>query len=258
MLPYFRGMEAFSISLPKSWSELSDHQLRFFFRQVARDLPMNEVLALCVCKWTEIVVLCHADKHSCLVKDKKSKRHVVLADWQITFAARQLAFLESFAPKPVRISAICGAMAVDAELQGVAFEDYLACENYYQGFLHTQSMECLADIARLLYPKLSDKAILSKAELLSVFYWFASIKANFARLFPHFFTNIPQEKSNLLGSADLDVGEELRQAMNAQIRALTGGDITKETAILQMDCWRALTELDAKAREAEEMRNQLK
>ena len=46
--------------------------------------------------------------------------------------------------------------------------------------------------------------------------------------------------------------------MNAQIRALTGGDITKEAAILQMDCWRALTELDAKAREAEEIRNQLK
>ena len=92
MLPYFRGMEAFSISLPKSWSELSDQQLLFFFRQVARDLPINEVLALCVCKWAEIVVLCHADKHSCLVKDRKSKRQVVLADWQITFAARQLAW----------------------------------------------------------------------------------------------------------------------------------------------------------------------
>ena len=63
---------------------------------------------------------------------------------------------------------------------------------------------------------------------------------------------------NLLGNVPKDIGEELRQAMNAQIRALTGGDITKEAAILQMDCWRALTELDAKAREAEEMRNQLK
>lgn len=91
MLPYFRGMEAFSISLPKSWSELSDQQLLFFFRQVARDLSMNEVLALCVCKWAEIVVLCHADKHAYLIKDRKSKRQVVLADWQITFAARQLA-----------------------------------------------------------------------------------------------------------------------------------------------------------------------
>lgn len=185
MLPYFRGMEAFSISQPKSWSELSDQQLLFFFRQVARDLPMNEVLAFCVCKWAEIVVLCRADKHSCLVKDRKSKRQVVLADWQITFAARQLAFLESFAPKPVRISVICDASAVAADLQAVRFEDYLACENYYQGFLHTQSMECLAEMAHLLYLKLSDKACLEKAELLSVFYWFASVKANFICMFPY-------------------------------------------------------------------------
>ncbi len=185
MLPYFRSMDAFSLSLPKSWSELSDQQLLFFFRQVARDLPMNEVLALCICKWTEIVVLCHADKHSCLVKDWKSKRQVVLADWQITFAARQLAFLESFAPKPVCIAVIYGALAVTADLQAVPFEDYLACENYYQGFLHTQSMECLAEMAHLLYPKLSDNAYLENAELLSVFYWFASVKANFTRMFPH-------------------------------------------------------------------------
>ena len=41
--------------------------------------------------------------------------------------------------------------------------------------------------------------------------------------------------------------------MNAQIRALTGGDITKEKAVLAMDTWRALTELDAKARDYEEL-----
>ena len=255
MLPYFRGMEAFSISLPKSWSELSDQQLLFFFRQVARDLPMNEVLALCVCKWAEIVVLCLTNT---LVWSRTEKANV---KWCLPIGKSPVLrdnSRESFAPKPVRISVICGASAVNAALQAVHFEDYLACENYYQGFLHTQSMECLAEMAHLLYPKLSDKACLEKAELLSVFYWFASVKANFTRMFPHFFTNIPQEKSNLLGSADLGVGEELRQAMNAQIRALTGGDITKEAAILQMDCWRALTELDAKAQEAQELRNQLK
>jgi uncharacterized protein YbjQ (UPF0145 family) len=46
--------------------------------------------------------------------------------------------------------------------------------------------------------------------------------------------------------------------MNAQIRALTGGDITKEDQILQKDTWRALTELDAKAKDAEELRKQYK
>ena len=40
--------------------------------------------------------------------------------------------------------------------------------------------------------------------------------------------------------------------MNAQIRALAQGDITKEKEILSMDCWRALTELNEKAREIKE------
>ena len=82
------------------------------------------------------------------------------------------------------------------------------------------------------------------------------MKGAFARLYPNFLSSVPDDNSNLLGS-DPRIGEQLRQAMNAQIRALTGGDITKEEQILQMDCHRALTELDAKAREAEEMRKQM-
>ncbi len=45
---------------------------------------------------------------------------------------------------------------------------------------------------------------------------------------------------------------DMRAVMNAQIRALTGGDVTKEREVLSMDCWRALTELNEKAREQQE------
>ena len=45
---------------------------------------------------------------------------------------------------------------------------------------------------------------------------------------------------------------DMRAVMNAQIRALTGGDITKEKEVMSMDCWRALTELNEKAREQQE------
>ena len=248
-------MEAFSISLPKSWSELSDQQLLFFFRQVARDLPLEEVTAICVCKWAHLSVLCRDGSHRVLVRQRTTKREVWLADWQLAYASRQLSFLGSFAEIPVRISELRGAAAVAADLQGVAFEDYLAIENFYQGFLHTQSLDCLADMTHLLYPLLSHRFTLSKAELLSVFYWFASMKLYFTKLFPNFFSAVPDGNGNLLGTAPTAIGETLRQAMNAQIRALTAGDITKEEGVLQMDCWRALTELDAKAKEAEEMRH---
>lgn len=183
MLPYFRGMEAFSISQPKSWSELSDQQLFFFFRRVARDLPMNEVLALAFANGLNL--LCFVMRTNTPVWSRTEKANV---KWCLPLGKSPLLrdnSRESFAPKPVRISVICGASAVNADLQAVPFEDYLACENYYQGFLHTQSMECLAEMAHLLYPKLLDKVCLENAELLSVFYWFASVKANFTRMFPH-------------------------------------------------------------------------
>ena len=248
-------MEAFSISLPQTWSELSDQQLLFFFRQVGRDLPLNEVLAICVCKWAHLSVLCRDGSHRVLVRQRATKREVWLADWQLAYACRQLSFLGSFAEMPVRISELRGAAAVAADLQGVSFEDYLAIENFYQGFLHTQSLDCLAEMAHLLYPLLSYRFTLSKAELISVFYWFASVKLYFTKLFPNFFSAVPEGNGNLLGAAPTAIGETLRQAMNAQIRALTAGDITKEARVLEMDCWRALTELDAKAKEAEEMRH---
>ena len=46
--------------------------------------------------------------------------------------------------------------------------------------------------------------------------------------------------------------ELLNESVNAQIRALTKGDVTKEKDVLALDTWRALTELDALAKEYEE------
>jgi hypothetical protein len=57
---------------------------------------------------------------------------------------------------------------------------------------------------------------------------------------------------NMLGGASLAI--HLQEAMDAQIRALTKGDVTKEAEVLQLDTWRALTELNAQAKEYEELR----
>ena len=65
----------------------------------------------------------------------------------------------------------------------------------------------------------------------------------------HFFKQTDDSESPALA-----IGKQLQELMNTQIRALTGGDITKEREVLEMDCWRALTELNAKARDAEEIK----
>ena len=63
MLPYFRSMEAFfNLSLPKDWQSLSDSQLKYFFTQLSHNLPMEEILTLCLFKWADLRVLCKSDK----------------------------------------------------------------------------------------------------------------------------------------------------------------------------------------------------
>lgn len=49
----------------------------------------------------------------------------------------------------------------------------------------------------------------------------------------------------------------MAEVMNNEIRALTGGDISKEDMVLSTDCWRALTELDYKAKEAEDFNKEM-
>lgn len=143
--------------------------------------------------------------------------------------------------------------AVDLELHEYPYANYIVCDNLFQQFLMSDktSDEPLREMARCLYldgeGKEPDHIDCSPAELMGVLLWFMFVKDNFSASFPHLFKP---------ASADGDYN--MTEAMNAQIRALTGGDITKEETIRHSDVWRALTELDAKAREAEELNQKLK
>lgn len=70
-------------------------------------------------------------------------------------------------------------------------------------------------------------------------------------MFSHFFQPLTTDGSTPL-SPSL---QQLQESMDTQIRALSGGDITKEKAVLEMDCWRAMSELNAKAKDYEEIKN---
>ena len=258
MLPYFRSMEAFfNLSLPKDWQSLSDSQLQYFFKQLSNDLPIEEILTLCLFKWADIRVLCKTHDGNYLIKQRHAPKHeAVLTIRQVQAATASLDFLQQFAPLPVRINKIRRAAAIAADFQAVPFSTFISADNYYQGFLHTKNDALLKDLATLLYPKVKSRHLTTPL-LLNVFYWFSSLKHYFSRLFPHFLQPMSSSSEDLLGYAP-PIGEMLRTAMNAQIRALTGGDITKEDAVLNMDTWRALTELDAKAKEVEDIKRQTK
>ena len=247
-------MKSFYITLPTSWAELSDEQLHMVYSLFARDLSAAEVKTLCLMKWNGLKLLGQLPDKRFLIK--REKEVVPLTARQIQQATSVLDFLDSFAPMPVRIAQIGKYHALPADFEKVPFEQYLYVENLFQGYLNTQSDELLLQMAQVLYA--SDHVKPSKAHLVGIFYWMASLKQYFAGLFPNFYKPAANTDGNLLGSAQPDIYRQLRDSTNAMIRALTGGDITKESAIMKMDTWRALTELDAKAKEAEELRKAYK
>lgn len=87
--------------------------------------------------------------------------------------------------------------------------------------------------------------------MLGTFLWYSYVKDVLAKAFPHFFKKVDL--------TDPDGGDfDFMESVNVQIRALTDGDVTKEQLIFDTDCWRALTELNAKAKESEDLKKQLK
>ena len=146
----------------------------------------------------------------------------------------------------VRLDSIRGCRAVDVNLHGISFIDYLSAETAFQVYLSSKKAENLDALARILYRKRNGDAPkrlkLDIAERTGVFAWYCYVKAEFARQFPSFFRPAGGEPTKW----------DLLKMANIQLRALTQGDVTKEEMIKDMDCWRALTELNEKAREAAE------
>ena len=104
----------------------------------------------------------------------------------------------------------------------------------------------LKAVNALLQEDAETELTLTAAERVGVLAWFGHVKYVMSYAFPHLFRKSKGDDD----TSDLSVIESI----NIQLRALTDGDVTKEAAVKAIDCWRALTELDAKAKQAEEFR----
>ena len=240
-------MQTINITLPQGWHELTQKQLHYLFYLIAEEYTSTEIKTLCLFRWAGLKVISRKLGQFYL---RMNKMEFFVSPLQIAEAITSLAWMDELPLMPVRLERIGRHKAVSANFQGVPFGAFIACENLYQGFLHTQNEDLLRQMATHLYG--GRRIRLNKTERTSIFYWFASLKSLLARTFPHFLQSASTDGSaNMIASPN--IGRRLQESMNAQIRALTKGDITKEKEILSLDTWRALTELDAQAREYEEM-----
>ncbi len=243
-------MQTIDFSIPRSWSELSDKQLRYVFFLIAEGYDSDAIKTFCLLRWSKAKVIGRQPDGSYLLK--KDKALFEVTPLMLAELLPHLDWLTSLPTYPVRLSKIKRHNAISANFSEVPFETYIVVDNLYQGYLATQSDDLLDELAAVLYGK---RLKLNSAERVNIFYWIASLKDFFARRYPDFLQPVAGiDNGNLLGNSHPSVEE----AMNAQIRALTKGDVTKEKEILALDTWRALTELNAQAREYRELNQKIK
>lgn len=249
-----------NLTIPKDWQELSDKQLRHVYRLLAGNYSLPQIKSLCLMKWAGLDVL--RREGSVYIVKHRGESYPLTA-LQITEATTCMTWLDGVPGYPVRLSRLrCQKLRsslpngegggrgfpVRADFQDVSFGDFLILDNLYQGYLQTKRADLLAEMAKTMYR--AKKITLDREEEICIFYWFASVKQMFAGMFRHFLKPVSTDEG-LGGSPSF---QQLQESMNAQLRALTGGDITKEKQVLEMDCWRALTELDAKAKDYEDIK----
>ena len=236
---------------PKAWGEMSQEQLRYTLTLIGCNLYNDvEIRTYMLFRFCGIKVLKrHHDSVSCRVRLGNGRWHFFdLQAWQVQDMIGQLSFINAPEEMDVQLEDIDGLKPVNKLLHGMSFIDYLNLEACYQGYLRTRDNGRIEAMARILYRdekgEMADRLSLDTAELTGTLFWFFHVKKVFASAFPNFFKPVGK------------VGGEynMLDAVNAQIRALTDGDVTKEEFIKGYDCWRCLTELNAKAREAEEFK----
>lgn len=262
------GTQEFNLKAPSSWEELSDDQLRYVLsvmslhndKIVIKCYLLARFCGLTVHKYTrtgwKCSVKCDEIEGNGVPETGKVRERVLyISAAEILSMLKNFDFIDSFTEfRPLQVASSVSLKAVERLLRDISFFDYLNIEKNYQLFMLQKEDRFLKKMAHLMYRTedgSTDKtAIFEPYELLGVFMWFSSVKEYFALNFPNFFK--PAKEGGELKP------EDLLPAMQAQIRALTDGDITKLKAVYDAACWDALSELDAKAREAEEYRKQMK
>lgn len=243
------------LTVPTAWHDLTQEQLRYILTMLADGVEGAALKTYALVRFNRITVYRRTQAGwQCSYRPPRG-RDVTFSMQRDLVASmlEKLKFIDSLEDMDVRLDGIHGLHAVDGLLHGVPFGDYLKMELAYQGYMKSRADQPLRSLARLLYRDADGHTVsgtpYEPSELLGAYLWFAHVKQVFAREFPVFFRPAPDSES-------IEEFDPL-EACNAQIRALTDGDITKETIVMAADTWRALTELNAKSIDAREMRAKL-
>ncbi len=246
--PVFSSDNVLNFTFPKAWQELTQRQLKTVLIFLSAYSATNALVRI-VCYFANIIIVRKLESglYLCILVTDRGHHSITISTEEFTAMCDSIEWILEPGSVPVLLEDYEGCKSINHLLRDVPFETFIMLDNLYQGYLMSRNREAIVRMANYIFEGNHDITALQPYMLFGIVQWFTQIKALFAAEFPNFFQ--PMESAS---------STSVKDAMNAQIRALTGGDITKEKDVLAIDTWRALTELDAKAREAEEFKKSIK
>ena len=253
-----------TLSLPAGWHELSPAQYRWLIhlltgsdkrslRSHSSPLSEGEIRILAFLRFAGIRVIGRKGRE--WLCRFPSGKYAGVSSEQIALAARNLDWIFKPLPRPWRPDRIAGRRAIPANLATLGVGQFLALDNLYAGALSAPEGKAggiIRQMAKILLKPGVLPLRLTPAHHYTLIQWFSAVKMQLTKQYPDFYSESPSEAS--LSPEQGITPHRLRQAMNAQIRALTKGDITKEEQILSLPMERAMTELNALAKEYAELK----
>lgn len=246
--PVFSSDNVLNFTFPKTWQELTQRQLKNVLVFLSAYSARNAIVRV-TCYFANLIIVRKLEYGSylCTLVTDEGHYPITISTEEFTAMCDSLEWILEPGSVPVLLEEYEGCKSINHLLRDIPFETFIMLDNLYQGYLMSRNKEAVVRMANYIFEGNTEITTLQPYMLFGIVQWFTQIKALFATEFPNFFRPIEGAP-----------GTSVKEAMNAQIRALTGGDVTKEKDVLAIDTWRALTELDAKAREAEDFKKSIK
>ena len=240
---------SFNVKLPTSWEELTQEQLLAVFRLMAYGESGPALMT------QAFLIFAGLKPEGEDIYRNRAGFLMKIGVSQITAAALRLEYLTTVPRAAVRLDhALDGTPCkTGANLEDATFGEFLNADGLFLQYLNNPqaNADLLAEIAIMLYPGITDAAAASPLMNANIIIWLSGLKKQLAGMYPHLFS-AKAAPTDYEETAE-EVAARSRRATLSMIRALTGGDITKENDILQTAAHSALNELNEKAREAKEL-----
>ncbi|MFW5583915.1 MAG: hypothetical protein ACOCM7_01735 [Bacteroidales bacterium] len=235
------------MALPTSWQELTQKQLRAALSLMATGAAGKSLMT------QAFLIFSGLKPEGEDIYRNRAGFLMKIGVNQIAAAALHLEYLTTPPTAAVRLDRAGDGTPckTGADFEDATFGEFLHTDGLFLMYLNNPGANAyrLVEIAEMLYPGIGRAAANSRLMNANIIIWLTGLKKQLAGMYPYLFA---APAAGYEETPD-ETAARSRRATLSMIRALTGGDITKENDILQTAAHSALNELNEKAREAKEL-----